>query len=88
MKDIDQSVNSNLDQLCSTLTNGDGSDWSTAFNMSEIMGYLSFDIMGDVCFGRSFGMMAHPENRYIIQVVSDGAQCLNTVSDSRFGSII
>jgi cytochrome P450 len=80
------SINSNLDKLCATLINGDGSNWSPAFNMSEIMSYLSFDIMGDVCFGRSFGMIEHPENRYIIQVVSDGAQCLNTVSYFRLGS--
>jgi cytochrome P450 len=83
---FEESINSNLDKLCATLINGDGSNWSPAFNMSEIMSYLSFDIMGDVCFGRSFGMIERPENRYILQVVSDGAQCLNTVSYFHLGS--
>ncbi|TVY75627.1 Cytochrome P450 monooxygenase apf7 [Lachnellula suecica] len=79
MKSINESIHRNLDRLCATLTDGDGSEWSAATNLSEILSYLSFDIMGDVCFGRSFKMIEDPENRYMIKVISDGAQCLNTL---------
>ncbi|KAI9842226.1 MAG: hypothetical protein M1837_007371 [Sclerophora amabilis] len=56
-----------------------GGGWAPAKNMANWAGYLSFDTMGDICFGRSYGMMNGDENRYIIDVLADGAQGLNIV---------
>lgn len=78
-KDIDSSMLRNIDKFCSNLTKKGDSEWSPAVNFADVTSYLSFDIMGEVCFGRSFKMMEHEENRYILQVISDGAQALNTV---------
>lgn len=36
------------------LTTGDGTDWSEPRNMTEWTDTLVFDILGDLCFGRSF----------------------------------
>ena len=59
---------------------GQQESWSMARDLREFTSYLSFDIMGLVCFGRSFDMLEKHENRYILNGISDGARCLNTVS--------
>jgi cytochrome P450 len=33
-----------------------GSEWSTPLNMADEVNYLVFDILGDLCFGKSFDM--------------------------------
>ena len=54
--------------------------WSKPKDMAQLMGYLAFDVMGDICFGRNFGTLTSPKNRDLIGAISDGAQGLNTVS--------
>lgn len=79
IKHIEEAVVRNLQKLCSLLADASGNGWSSPFNVAELTKYLSFDIMGEVCFGESFKMLDTTENRYIVNVLSDGAQCLNTV---------
>jgi cytochrome P450 len=31
---------------------------------------LMFDVMGDLCFGKSFGMLERPENRFTSELIS------------------
>lgn len=83
-KHIEESVTRNLEKLCSIITKNILYDWSSSFNVAEMFNYLSFDIMGDVCFGRTFNMQEQKEHRYIVDIVSDGAQCLNTVNHTLF----
>jgi hypothetical protein len=79
-KDIERSMSRNIDKFCSNLAKeGNNIQWSPALNFADVTSYLSFDIMGEVCFGRTFDMISQEENRYILQVISDGAQALNTV---------
>jgi cytochrome P450 len=82
VKQIEEAVSKNVHKFCSILQGDNGGDWSSSVNMSEVTSYLSFDIMGEVCFGQTFGMQEHTENRYIVDIVSTGAQCLNTVTHS------
>lgn len=48
--------------------------------MAEVGNRMTFDIMGDFCFGQSFNMMEVADNRYLLDVIPDGAQGLNIVS--------
>ena len=39
-----------------------GEEWSLSLNMAQQVNYLVYDILGDLCFGESFGMK-EPDNR-------------------------
>ena len=43
-----------VDRWCDMMHDGDDGGWSTPRNMAEWCDYLTFDILGDLCFGRSF----------------------------------
>lgn len=47
-----------------TLDGNDGKEWTEPRNMSNLMDHLVFDIMGDLCFGRSFEIKEPGENRF------------------------
>lgn len=55
--------------------------WSEPRNMTDWCGFLSFDIMGDICFSSSFGMLRSTVNRYILRVLPEGVNGLNVVSN-------
>lgn len=49
------------------------SEWSTALNMADWSNFLTFDIMGDLAFGQTFGMLERSENRFAIDLVGNAA---------------
>lgn len=51
-------VLSNADRWCELLDQevSAGGEWSGSCNMTDWVNYLVFDILGDLCFGQSFGM--------------------------------
>ena len=68
------------DQLAIPTLDAPQKGWSQPKDMAQLMGYLTFDVMGDICFGRNFETLISTQNRDLIGVISDGAQGLNTVS--------
>lgn len=54
--------------------------WSPPQDMARLMSFMTFDIMGDICFGRNFETLVGEKNRDLIRIISDGAQALNAVS--------
>lgn len=38
-------------------------------NMTELLSNMSFDIMGEMCFGKSFDMQKSEENRLVIRLI-------------------
>ncbi len=54
--------------------------WSQAKDMSRWASYLTFDIMGDLCFSNTFNMLDSSENHYMLDVLPAGVQGLNIVS--------
>lgn len=82
---MEQVILENIWKFCAQLIHFDNNqedEWSKAVDVAHLANHLSFDIMGTVCFGKSFEMLENPANRYILDVLSDGAQCLNTVSQT------
>ena len=55
-------------------------DWSSARSMTSWSSRLTFDVMGDVAFGRTFEMLKSETNRYILDILPDGVHGLNLVS--------
>lgn len=47
--------------------------WTPAKNISDQANYLTFDVMGDLCFGKAFGMLERPDNRFAIDMVTNAA---------------
>jgi cytochrome P450 len=47
--------------------------WTVGRNMADFCNYLTFDIMGDLCFGKAFGMLARPDNRFAIELIGNAA---------------
>ncbi|MCJ1382557.1 hypothetical protein MMC17_005670 [Xylographa soralifera] len=56
-----------------------GNGWSSPQDMAQWFNYIAFDLMGEFCFGKSFDMVDKEDNRHIIDIISDGVQCLNIV---------
>lgn len=51
----------------------DKGEWSVAQNMSDWCNYLTFDVMGDLCFGKAFEMLERPENHHVIDLIGSAA---------------
>ena len=49
------------------------SQWGVAQDMTNWCNYLAFDIMGDLVFGKAFGMLERSENRFAIELVGHAA---------------
>jgi cytochrome P450 len=47
--------------------------WSAPKNMGDWANYLSFDVLGDLCFGKPFGVMEREENRFVLDLISTAA---------------
>lgn len=47
-------INKYVDRWNELLVSGDGKDWSEPRNMAQWDSYLEFDILGDLCFEKSF----------------------------------
>ncbi len=42
-------------------------------NMAQLCDYLTFDVLGDLCFGKSFEMQHKPDNRFVKELISKSA---------------
>lgn len=51
----------------------DGKGWNTQWNAAHWCEWLVFDIMGDLVFGKAFGMLESPRNRFATQLVGNAA---------------
>jgi len=47
--------------------------WSPAKNMAQLCDWLAFDIMGNLVFGKAFGMLERSDNRFAADLVSSAA---------------
>ncbi|KAH8805807.1 cytochrome P450 [Xylogone sp. PMI_703] len=47
--------------------------WSSPRNMAKWCNYLTFDVMGDLCFGKAFEMLDREENRHVTDLLTNAA---------------
>ena len=47
--------------------------WSEPRDLAKSTGYLAFDAMSEIGFGRTLNTIENQENRFPIDVISDGA---------------
>lgn len=61
---------------------GEKNGWTDGKDLSKWSSYLGFDVMGDLSFGKSFGMLGnHPENREACFLLEQAARRHNIVRD-------
>lgn len=67
-------------QLCSVLAGEspevemDGkSDYGVLCNMGDLFSYLTYDVMGELCFGKSFDMLTSNVSRQMVKLVDQAA---------------
>jgi hypothetical protein len=56
--------------------------WSVPQNMADWANYLTFDVMGDLCFGKAFEMLEREENRHVIDLIGNAAHMHLIVSQT------
>ncbi|KAF2445212.1 cytochrome P450 [Karstenula rhodostoma CBS 690.94] len=66
IKGMEEQTLKNIRYFYDILVDGEGKDWSAPRNMSELIGYLVSDIMGDVTFSKSFDVQRKPDNRDVL----------------------
>jgi cytochrome P450 len=81
VKSMERYITGNVDVACSLIRDdveraGGGSEkaaLSVPRNVARWADWLAFDIMGDLVFGRAFGMLENPQNRFAVDLVSSAA---------------
>lgn len=78
IKQMERYILANIRTFCDSLGAAPSNDsekkgWSVGQNMADWCNYLTFDIMGDLCFGKAFGMLERPDNRFAIELIGNAA---------------
>ncbi|KKA30861.1 hypothetical protein TD95_000748, partial [Thielaviopsis punctulata] len=75
LREMEAFVVDKVDQFCAAMVAGnDSQEWSEPVDMNHWFGYLSVDILGEMCYGRSFGMLNSEENRWVVHTMSQAAK--------------
>ncbi|KAF1819203.1 cytochrome P450 [Dissoconium aciculare CBS 342.82] len=57
------------------IVQGDGTaTFRQPVNFADQANYLTFDTLGDLCFGKSFNMLLRPDNRFAIDLIGNAAR--------------
>lgn len=83
IKSLEKYILANVRQGCRILAektgqngekkSGDGKEWNDEWNAANWCNWLVFDIMGDLVFGKAFGMLEGPRNRFAVDLVANAA---------------
>ncbi|KAJ4250327.1 hypothetical protein NW757_007160 [Fusarium falciforme] len=83
-------IHENVDRWCELIVDeiGDGEKWSRSLNMARWADHLIFDILGDLCFGKSFGMKEPgSELRYVPELMTEFLGFLHPIAYSPFTAL-
>ncbi|KAF7196953.1 Cytochrome P450 monooxygenase [Pseudocercospora fuligena] len=82
IKSMENHILAHVRQFCQNLgglttfgsvPNAESKGYGEAVEISDQANYLTFDIMGDLCFGKAFGMLERPDNRFAIDLIGNAA---------------
>ncbi|KAL7759598.1 hypothetical protein ACKLNR_009688 [Fusarium oxysporum f. sp. zingiberi] len=82
-------IHSNIDRWIELLDQGIGEKkWSPSLNMARWADHLIFDTLGELCFGKSFGMKEHDsELRHIPTLMTDFMSTIHPIAYSPFAPL-
>lgn len=89
LRNFEPFVAAELDRWCELLGDEVPEDkWSESVNMADWLNWFVFDVMGNLCLGRPFGMKEKDsEMRYIIDLMAEPMEFFNHVSHSSHSSL-
>ncbi|EME86913.1 uncharacterized protein MYCFIDRAFT_151905 [Pseudocercospora fijiensis CIRAD86] len=82
IKSMENHILAHVRQFCQNLgglttfgsvPNSESKGYGEPIEISDQANYLTFDIMGDLCFGKAFGMLERPGNRFAIDLIGNAA---------------
>lgn len=81
LRDIEPHILEHVRKWCAylgdELTKG---EWTEAKDMATWSDYLTFDVLSDLCFGRSLNVLDSEENRFVVALVPSAAKAAHLVS--------
>ena len=84
IKLMDEAILANVRKFCDAMVDGQHTkatvEWSSPKNMAKWTDYLTFDIMGSVCFSHNFLLLTHERNRFLIEVLPATLNMVDIVS--------
>ncbi|KAF5240860.1 hypothetical protein FANTH_9381 [Fusarium anthophilum] len=82
-------IHSNIDRWIDLLSQEIGArHWSSSFNMARWADHLVFDTLGELCFGKSFGMKEHDSGlRHIPKLMTDFMATVHPTAYSPFAPL-
>lgn len=54
-------------------------EWSTPKDMAHWAAYMVFDVLGEICFGESFGTSVENDNRFFLDLMTANVRVLNII---------
>ncbi|KKF94626.1 Benzoate 4-monooxygenase [Ceratocystis platani] len=82
-KSMEPFVHNNIRKLCelvgpsqdssfreSPVASEKHSEWSAPQNMAKWFSYLTMDVLGDLCYGKSFDLLEKEDNRYSLELLA------------------
>lgn len=78
IKSLEKYILANVRTACQLLREKgkqgeDAKGWNEPWNVANWCNWLVFDIMGDLVFGKAFGMLESPVNRFAVDLVGNAA---------------
>ncbi|KAF8851249.1 cytochrome P450 [Acephala macrosclerotiorum] len=79
MKSMEKYILENVRILCNKLGHHPAmkekskGEWGPALNMADWCNYLTFDVMGELAFGKTFNMLENDEERDVIKLVANAS---------------
>ena len=81
LRGIEPHILEHVRKWCAYLGDGPTRDgWTEAKNMATWSDYLTFDVLSDLCFGRSLNVLDSEENRFVVALVPSAAKAAHLVS--------
>lgn len=56
--------------------------WTAPKDMSDHAAYMIFDVLGEICFGETFGTAINTANRYFLELMKDHISLINTLGQA------
>ncbi|KJZ78234.1 hypothetical protein HIM_02272 [Hirsutella minnesotensis 3608] len=93
VREMEPHVVSAIREWCSAICERDGQtsnhdntktvEWSSPRNMAHWAAYMVFDVLGEICFGETFGSSTRSDNRYYLQLLTQQVRSVNVVGQMR-----
>jgi cytochrome P450 len=79
VKEVERYILANIRTFCDAIGDlgrviDEKKGWTTPKNMADWCNWLAMDILGDLCFGKTYHMLDKPDNRYAVDLVGVAAQ--------------